>query len=164
VLGAALAAGAQTLPLRGAGDGGEDHCDRVRASFERTSRLARELAAVLDGLGSDGGEIVAGRLASVRDGLHHEAVALQAIGLPPGAEEPKARGAAVIALLLEIADPSLADSGDDEREALAHRLRDHFLAARTEARAATAALRQGETGCPSRRAARDSLHLLSRSQ
>jgi len=162
VLGAVLAAGAQSLPLRIGGEPGEDYCDQVRGSFERTSRLARELAAVLDGLGSDGGEVVAGRLAEVRDGLEHEAATLDAIPLPPGAEEPKVRGAAVITLLLDIADPSLATIGDDDRAELASHLRDQFLAARTEARAATSALRQVESSCPNRRLARDSLHLLGR--
>ncbi len=164
LLAAALAVGAQTLPPRLAGDGGEDYCERVRGSFERTSRLARELAAVLDGLGSDSGEIVAARLAGVRDGLQNEATTLDAIPLPQGSEEPKVRGAAVISLLLEIADPSLTDVGDDGREELGNHLRDQFLAARTEARAATAALRQSESGCPNRRVVRDSMHLLGRSQ
>jgi hypothetical protein len=162
VLAVALAAGAQTLPLRVSGES-EDYCERVRGSFERTSRLARELASVLDSLGAEGGDVVAGRLAGVRDGLRQEATALATIALPPGTEEAQARGAAVIALLLEIADPGLASVGEDDREELGNRLRDQFLAARSEARAATAALRQGEGGCPNRRVARDGVQLLGRS-
>lgn len=162
VLGAGLAAGAQTLPLHLGGDSTEDSCERVRSSFERTNRLARELAAVLDGLGSEGTDIVAGRLAGVRDGLQQEASVLGTVALPAGAGEAQTRGAAVVALLLEIADPALTEIADTDREELGNHLRDQFLAARTEARAAAAALRQGDSGCVNRRVARDSMHLLGR--
>ena len=162
VLGAGLVAGAQTLPLHLGGDSTEDSCERVRASFERTNRLARELAAVLDGLGSEGTGVVAGRLAGVRDGLQQEASALGTMALPAGAGAAQARGAAVVALLLEIADPALTEIADADREELGNRLRDQFLAARTEARAAAAALRQGDNGCANRRVARDPMHLLGR--
>jgi hypothetical protein len=162
VLGAGLAAAAQTLPLHLGGDSAEDSCERVRASFERTNRLARELAAVLDGLGSDGTDVVAARLLGVRDGLQQEASALGTMVLPPGAGAAQARGAVVVALLLEIADPALTEAADGDREELGNRLREQFLAARTEARAAAAALRQGDSGCGGRRVARDSMHLLGR--
>ena len=82
VLGAGLVAGAQTLPLHLGGESADDACERVRASFERTNRLARELAAVLDGLGSEGTGVVAGRLAGVRDGLQQEASLLGTMALP----------------------------------------------------------------------------------
>jgi hypothetical protein len=162
VLGAGLAAGAQTVPLHLGVDSAEDSCERVRASFERTNRLGRELAAVLDSLGSEGTVIVAGRLAGVRDGLQQEASALGTMALPPGAGAAQTRGAAVVALLLEIADPALTEVADADREELGNRLRDQFLAARTEARAAAAVLRQGDSGCANRRLARDSMHLLGR--
>jgi len=162
VLGAGLVAGAQTLPLHLGGDSTEDSCERVRASFERTNRLARELAAVLDGLGSEGTGVVAGRLAGVRDGLQQEASLLGTMALPAGAEVAQARGATVVALLLEIADPALTEVADTDREELGNRLREQFLSARTEARAAAAALRQGDNGCANRRVARDSMHLLGR--
>ena len=163
VLGAGLVAGAQTLPLHLGGESTDDACERVRASFERTNRLARELAAVLDGLGSEGTDVVAGRLAGVRDGLQQEASLLGTMALPAGAGAAQARGAAVVSLLLEIADPALTEVADTDRErARGTACGSSFSRRGRRARAAAAALRQADSGCANRRVARDSMHLLGR--
>jgi hypothetical protein len=151
LLAAGVVAAAQTLPLR-AGDGAESYCDRARASFERTGKLARELVAVLEGLDVEGPEATAERLTAIRHSFEQEALVLQSRPAPSGAEEVQARGAATLGLLMALADPQLIDADADNRADLAQYLSEQLLAARNEARAAAAALRQPDGPCISRRA------------
>jgi hypothetical protein len=161
--GLVLAAQSPSSGARG-GHGGEDYCEQVRATFERTGRLARELATALESLDAEGVPATAAHLTSIRQGLEQEAALLTTWLPPPGAEEVRARGAATIALLLELADPELAHAAQGDREELAGYIRDQFLAARAEARAARAALRQGEPACASARPGQGSMRLLGRSR
>lgn len=160
LLGASIVGAAQTLPLR-AGDGPESFCERARGSFERTGKLARELVAALEGLDAEGPRTTADRLAAIRHSFEQEALLLQTGAVPIGAEEVQVRGAATMGLLMEIADPRLIDADEDGRADLAQYLRDQLLAARNEARAATAALRQSDGACATRRAG-GLMHLLGR--
>jgi len=150
----------QTLPLR-AGDGPETFCERARGSFERTGKLARELVTVLEGLDAEGPQATATRLTAIRRGFEDEALVLQSGAIPGGAEEIQARGTATLALLLELADPHLIDLDEGGRADLAQYLREQLVAARSEARAAAAALRQPEGGCAAHRAS-GLMHLLGR--
>jgi hypothetical protein len=150
----------QTLPLR-AGDGPETYCERARGSFERTGKLARELVTVLEGLDAEGPQATANRLAAIRRSFEDEAMLLQSGAVPTGAEEIQARGTATLGLLLELADPHLIELDEDGRADLAQYLRDQLVAARGEARAAAAALKQPEGGCAAHRAS-GLMHLLGR--
>jgi hypothetical protein len=151
LLGVCVLGAAQTLPLR-AGDGADSYCERARASFERTGKLARELVGVLEGLDAEGPQATAERLAAIRHSFEQEVAILQGMPAPAGAEEVQTRGAATLGLLMELADPRLIEAEEDARADLAQYLRDQLLAARNEARAAAAALRQPESGCTTRRA------------
>jgi hypothetical protein len=150
----------QTLPLR-AGDGPETFCERARGSFERTGKLARELVSTLEGLDAEGPQATADRLAAIRRNFEQEVVILQSAAVPSGAEEVQARGAATLGLLMELADPRLIYLDEDSRADLAQHLRDQLVAARNEARAAAAALRQPEGACMTHRAS-GLMHLLGR--
>jgi hypothetical protein len=155
-----VAGAAQTLPLR-AGDGPDSYCERARASFERTGKLARELVGVLEGLDAEGPQATAARLADIRHSFEQEVAVLQGAPAPAGAEEVQTRGAATLVLLMELANPHLIEMDEDARADLAQYLRDQLLAARNEARAAAAALRQQDGGCTTRRAG-GGLQLLGR--
>jgi hypothetical protein len=150
LLAASAAAAVQTLPLR-AGDGPETFCERARESFERTGKLARDLVSTLEGLDAEGPYATALRLAAIRHSFEQEVLVLQSAPAPLGAEEVQARGAATIGLLLELTDPRLIDPDEESRADLAQYVRDQLLAARNEARAAAAALRQPDSGCMTRR-------------
>ena len=160
LFGVCVVGAAQTLPLR-AGDGPDSYCERARASFERTGKLARELVGVLEGLDSEGPQATGERLAAIRHSFEQEAMILEGAPAPPGAEQVQTRGTATVALLMELADPHLTEVQEAARADLAQYLRDQLLAARNEARAAAAALRQTESTCPTRRAG-GVLHLLGR--
>ena len=160
LLAASAAGAAQTLPLR-AGDGPETFCERARGSFERTGKLARELVGVLEGLDAEGPQATAQRLAAIRHSFEQEALVLQRAPVPSGAEEVQARGATTLEILMELADPHLIDLDEDGRADVAQYLRDQLLAARNEARAAAAALRQPDGGCTTHRAS-GLMHLLGR--
>jgi hypothetical protein len=134
----------------------------VRGSFERTSLLARDLAAILEAFDTEGPAATAERLDAVRLGLEHEASTLRNRPPPTGAEEIPARGLAAVGLLLTVADPHLTDTAGPDRGSLVSYVRDQFTAARTEARAAMAALRQMDSGCPNRRSASGAMRLMSR--
>jgi hypothetical protein len=142
---------------------GEDYCERVRGSFERTTKWARELAAALEALDVDGMPATVARLDAVRHGLEQEIHVLQSSIAPLGAEAVQFHGDATLRVLLSVADPALVDRPDDERAEVAQFLRDQFLAARAEARAAAAALRQVEPNCGAR-GPQGALRLLGRSR
>ncbi|HLH26529.1 MAG TPA: hypothetical protein VK066_28745 [Chloroflexota bacterium] len=144
-----------------AGGSPETFCERARGSFERTGKLARELVAALEGLDAEGPAATAERLTEIRQGFAQEAQLLKSGPVPPGAEEVQARGAATLELLMQIADPRLVDADEDDRADLAQHLRDQLLAARNEARAAAAAMRQPDGGCAAPRAG-GLMHLLGR--
>lgn len=154
-----LYAAAQALPLR-AGDG-DSFCDRARGSFERTGKLARELMATLENLDAEGTPATAGRLAAIRHSFEQEAVVLQGVAPPSGAAEVQTRGMATLGVLMDLTEPWLLDAEGEGRADVAEFVRDGFLAARNEARAAAAALRQSEAGCGPRRGA-GTLQLLGR--
>jgi hypothetical protein len=160
LLGTSIVGAAQTLPLR-TGEGPEGFCERARGSFERTGKLARELVTALEALDAEGPQTTAEHLAAIRHSLEQEAVVLHAGAVPVGAEEVEARGAATLGLLMDVADPHLVDADEDGRADLAQYLRDQLQAARNEARAAAAALRQPDGGCAMRRAS-GFMHLLGR--
>ena len=82
--------------------------------------------------------------------------------LRKGAEEVPARGLAAVGLLLTVADPHIADAAGSDRGTLVSYVREQFTAARAEARAATAALRQMDSGCANRRTASGAMRLMSR--
>jgi hypothetical protein len=151
LFGATLVAAAQTLPGR-TGDAPELYCETARGAFERTSKWARELAGALEALDADGPDLTSARLLTIRQGLESEVNVLSTHAPPAGAEDVRDHGTATVELLLGMADPSLVYSEEDGREQVAAFVRDQFVAARTEARAAAAALRQHEPNCPSRRA------------
>ena len=157
----ALTWGARTLPST-TSDTVDDYCEHVRASFERTSLLARDLAAVLESFDAEGPATTAERLSTLRLGLEQEASTLSSNPPPAGAEEVPTRGLAVVALLLTVADPHITDAAGADRGSLVIYVRDQFIAARAEARAATAALRQMDSGCPNRRSASGAMRLMSR--
>ncbi|HEY7061333.1 MAG TPA: hypothetical protein VII06_07645 [Chloroflexota bacterium] len=161
LLAAGLLAAAQTLPLR-AGDGPETFCDRARASFERTGKLARDLVEALEGLDAEGPSATAAHLAAIHQGFEQEVWLLESAAVPPGAEEVQTRGTATLELLMELADPHLVDTDVDGRADLAQYLRDQLLAARNEARAAAAALRQPDGACAAHRAGGGIIRLLGR--
>ncbi len=161
VLVATLAAAAQTVP-RALVLGPDGYCEVARASFERTSKWARDLAATLEGLDTEGPEATASRLTAIRAGLEQEGVVLRAHTPPEGAEDIRARGVATVDILVEIANPGVVDIEEEAREELAALIRDQFIAARGEARAAAASLRQQERHCPSRRAPSGVWQLLRR--
>ena len=156
---AGSALGTGWVPLL-TGGGAEDHCERVRAVFERTGKWARELATTFEGLDAEGPAVTAGRLATIREGLQQEAALLGSTPLPASAAELQARGGAVLSLLVDLADPDLTLPGWGDREELASFVREQFLAARSEARAAAAALRQAESDCPNRRPAEGLMRLM----
>ncbi len=158
---ATLAAAAQTLP-RGLLEGREGYCEVVRGSFERTSKLARDLTTTLESLDAEGPEVTAARLAAIREGLEQEARLLASYPPPPGAEAVQVHGTATVRLLIDVANPAVVRTEEDRREEVAAFIREQFLAARTEARAAAAALRQQEPHCPSRRAQTGIWQLLRR--
>ena len=150
LLGVTLAAAAQTLPGRLL-EGSELYCEVARGSFERTGKWARELASTLEALDAEGPDVTATRLLAIRQGLEQEVVVLDTHPPPHGAEEVYARGTATVSLLIDVADPTVVRLGEDAREQAAVFIRDQFVAARGEARAAAAALRQHEPNCPTRR-------------
>jgi hypothetical protein len=160
LLGVCVASAAETLPLR-AGEGADSYCERARASFERTGKLARELVGTLEGLDAEGPRATAERLAAIRYSFEQEVATLQATEMPVGAEDVQTHGAATLALLIDLTSPHLVEVEEDGRAELAQYLRDQLLTARNEARAAAAALRQPESGCASRRAG-GGLQLLGR--
>jgi hypothetical protein len=151
LFGATLVAAAQTLPPRLL-DAPELYCETARASFERTSKWARDLATALDSLDVEGLEATVVRLAAIRDGLTEEASMLQTHAPPPGAEPVRTHGTAAIGVLLEITDPRVVEFGEEEREQVGAYIKEQFVAARGEARLAATALRQHEPNCPVRRA------------
>ena len=150
LLGGTLVAAAQTLPGRMA-DAPEPYCETARGAFERTSKWARELAGTLESLDADGPDATATRLLTIRQGLANEATVLTSHSPPAGAEDVREHGTATVELLLGVADPSVVHTDDEARDQTATFIRDQFVAARTEARAAAAALRQHEPNCPGRR-------------
>ena len=161
-VGAGLVLAVAPPMVRMLGDVGEDYCELTRASFERTGKLARELATALENLDAEGTAPTASRLTDIGQALQQESTRLGSISHPPGAENVLVHGAATVSLLLALTDPHLAEVAQVDREEAAAHIRDHFLAARSEARAAAAALRQAEAGCSSRKAAQGSFQLLGR--
>ncbi len=159
VLGATLVAVAYGL-LGRVPDGREAYCEVARASFERTSKWARELAGTLEALNSDGPDLTATRLVAIHQGLAQEASLLSSHAPPAGAEEVRDHGTATLSLLMRVADPALVRTDDEAREQVAEFVREQFLSARGEARAAAAALRQHEPNCPTRRSNGGILQLL----
>ncbi|HZU04760.1 MAG TPA: hypothetical protein VFB73_02205 [Chloroflexota bacterium] len=142
----------------------ERYCEEARASFERSNQLARDLAATLEGLDAEGPEATAAGLELVRERLARERALLQHLVPPAGAEEVQARGLAAVDVLLTLADPGLVRAARAvDREALGAYIREQFLAARAEARAAMAALRQTDTRC-AKRVVQGAIRLLSRSR
>jgi hypothetical protein len=150
LLGATLAATAQTGPVRLL-EGPETYCEMARASFERTGKWARDLASTLEALDAEGPDSTATRLLAIRQGLEQEFRVLDGHPPPSGAEEVHTRGTATVSLLIDVADPQVVWSSDEGREGLAAFIRDQFVAARGEARAAAAALRHHDPSCPTRR-------------
>lgn len=141
-----------------------DYCERVRASFERVGKWAWELATALESLDAEGTQITAERLGALRGSLESEAELLHMVAAPPGTEEIQTRGAAAVELLLTVADPQIAEAASGDRDDLGVFLRDQFAAARGEARAAAAALRQNSECAARRAAAQGSIRLLSRAR
>lgn len=162
ILGALALTWAARLQPSPPADASDDYCEQVRSSFERTSLLARDLATILESFDVEGPAATAERLGTVRQGLEHEASTLASSSPPAGAEEVPARALAAVGLLLTVADPHITDAAGADRGSLVNYVREQFTAARTEARAATAALRQMDSGCPNRRSASGAVRLMSR--
>jgi hypothetical protein len=142
----------------------ERYCEEARASFERSNQLARDLAATLESLDVEGPEATAARLDAIRERLARELTLLQHLAPPAGAEEVQVRGLAAVGVLLALADPGLVQVAQAlDRETLGNYIREQFLTARTEARAATAALRQTDTRC-AKRVVQGTIRLLSRAR
>jgi hypothetical protein len=166
--GAAVAAGlvllaSQTLGWQAIAPPASD-CERVLAAFHRTGKWAVELAAVLEHLESETASAAIGRLQNVREGLEHEARLLQSPPLSPAFAEAQSRSLATVAVLRDLADPNVVMLMNEDREAFGGHVRDQFLAARSEARAARDALKQEDPACTAARTAQSGgLHLLRRS-
>jgi hypothetical protein len=132
--------------------GGDSYCAQVWASFDRTSKWARELGGALEAAASESAEIVGPRLQSVRHGLDEEAELLRRLSPPDGVEVVQAHALATLNALLAAADPVLLDTDPDTRQQMGPYLREQLLLARGEARAAATALRAADEDCAGRHA------------
>jgi hypothetical protein len=128
----------------------EPYCAQVWGVFDRTSKWARELGTALEAAAGEPSERVVPRLQAVQQGLAAELARLEQLAPPPGSEEVQRHARAALAALLRAADPHLLDHPPEVRVQMGPYLREQVIAARTEARAAAAALRAADEECANR--------------
>ncbi|MBX5489636.1 MAG: hypothetical protein IRZ14_00670 [Chloroflexi bacterium] len=130
----------------------EVYCAQVWSAFDRTSKLARELGAVLEAAASEPADRVLPRMQAVQQGLADELALIERLAPSPGAEDVPPHARAALTALLAAADPQLLDHPPEVRVQMGPYLREQLLIARAEARAAAAALRAADEECANRHA------------
>ena len=139
----------------------EGYCAQVWDSFDRTSRLSRELGAALESALTQPVETAAPRMREVRAGLVSEADSLQRLELPPPAQPVQEHALAALAALVVAADPQFVEDAGELRAEWGAQVREQMLTARGEARAAMSALKSADAECANR-PARSNWRLLGR--
>ena len=135
---------------RAAQAGAEPYCAQVWGTFDRTSKLARELGAALEAAASEPSERVVPRLALVQQALAEELARIERLTPPAGVEAVQQHARAALTALLRAADPRLVEHPPEVRAQMGPYLRAQLIAARSEARAAASALRAADEECASR--------------